>query len=124
VLLWRYAGICREAKGLEKAITQIQQWRLEFNSLGLTQTIAALSPGESVRLPSHEAEKLLRRWAETQNLLDNADLILKSALFRTESRGGHYRLDYPATDPNWQVHTVVTGSDWSRSAPVEGWTQA
>jgi L-aspartate oxidase len=48
-------------------------------------------------------------------LLDIGYLILKSAVFRTESRGGHYRLDYPQTDSNWAVHTVVTGNHWYTS---------
>ncbi|OBQ34188.1 MAG: hypothetical protein AN487_18715, partial [Anabaena sp. CRKS33] len=57
-------------------------------------------------------EKELRLWAETRNLLDVAELILKSAVFRTESRGGHYRLDYPQTDANWEFHTVVQNQEW------------
>lgn len=117
ILLWRYAGICREAEGLKTAIAQIEQWQQEFDGLGLTQTMQALVPGDSLVLESPQANHQIRRWAETQNLLDNAALILKSALFRTESRGGHYRLDYPETDPSWQVHTVVKGEDWSQSVP-------
>ncbi|HBY76779.1 MAG TPA: L-aspartate oxidase, partial [Cyanobacteria bacterium UBA11148] len=62
----------------------------------------------------------LRIWGETYNLLDVAYLILKSAAFRTESRGGHYRLDYPQPDPNWQVHTLVQGKHWWKSAVVVG----
>ncbi|MEL6456231.1 MAG: hypothetical protein AAFQ40_16150, partial [Cyanobacteria bacterium J06623_5] len=36
-----------------------------------------------------------------------AALILKSAAFRTESRGGHYRSDYPDPQEKWLVHTVI-----------------
>ncbi len=122
ILLWRSAGICREAKGLDRAVIQIQQWRQEFAGLKLTQTLTTLKPGPSIPLSSHTIA-LVRRWAETQNLLDNSDLILKSALYRTESRGGHYRLDYPKTDPAWQVHTVVTDDTWSQSALIPNWTE-
>jgi L-aspartate oxidase len=58
------------------------------------------------------AQQQLKTCAETLNLLDIAYLILKSSLFRTESRGGHYRTDYPDTSPNWQVHTLVKGDRW------------
>jgi L-aspartate oxidase len=54
-------------------------------------------------------------WSETRNLLDIAYLILKSAAFRTESRGGHYRLDYPNPDPNCQAHTLVQYEQWWKS---------
>ena len=40
-----------------------------------------------------------------------AALILKSAVFRTESRGGHYRSDYPQSYADWQVHTLISFSD-------------
>ena len=46
-------------------------------------------------------------WVQVRNILDIAYLILKSAAYRTESRGGHYRLDYPESNPDWQVHTLV-----------------
>jgi L-aspartate oxidase len=52
------------------------------------------------------------------NLYDIAWLVLNSAAFRTESRGGHFRQDYPDTRPEWQVHTVVEGDRWQKSGPV------
>ncbi|MGB3207032.1 MAG: L-aspartate oxidase, partial [Crinalium sp.] len=56
---------------------------------------------------------------ETRNLLDVAFLILKSAAFRQESRGGHYRLDFPTSDALWQVHTLVQKNHLSKSTPTE-----
>jgi succinate dehydrogenase/fumarate reductase flavoprotein subunit len=39
---------------------------------------------------------------ETKNMVLSAEMRLRSALFRTESRGNHYREDYPRRDdPNW-----------------------
>jgi L-aspartate oxidase len=35
-----------------------------------------------------------------------AELLLEAALFRRESRGGHYRLDAPAAQPFWRCHTL------------------
>ena len=32
-------------------------------------------------------------------------LLLKACLFREESRGGHYRNDFPAKETNWKCHT-------------------
>jgi L-aspartate oxidase len=115
LLMWSNAGICRVADRLETAIAQIKTWQQQFHQLSLTQALAALSPGVALSLPNSTARLQIRRCAETQNLLDNANLILKSALFRTESRGGHYRLDFPATDGAWQVHTQVEKENWTRS---------
>lgn len=57
-------------------------------------------------------------WGETRNLLDIGELILKSALFRQESRGGHYRSDFPATTSDWRVHTLISGLKVWRSSPI------
>jgi succinate dehydrogenase/fumarate reductase flavoprotein subunit len=47
---------------------------------------------------SHE----LRLAHETKNMVLNAEMILRASLFRTESRGRHYREDYPhRDDPTW-----------------------
>jgi L-aspartate oxidase len=119
VLMWNNAGICRDAERLESAIAQVQDWRHKFGQLGITQRLTTLPIGVTLTLPSVQISKSIRRWAETQNLLDNAYLILKSALFRTESRGGHYRIEYPNTDQGWQVHTLVQGEDWSKSQPIQ-----
>ncbi|MCL1897173.1 MAG: succinate dehydrogenase/fumarate reductase flavoprotein subunit, partial [Clostridiales bacterium] len=40
-------------------------------------------------------------------MLDLAEMITRSALFRTESRGAHYREDYPERDPSWLKHTCL-----------------
>lgn len=118
VLMWSNAGICRVEERLEAAISQVKAWREQLRQLALPQILAALPPGLSVSLPDPTARLRIRRCTETQNLLDNAYLILKSALFRTESRGGHYRIDFPATDEAWQAHTQVQGEHWTRSQPV------
>jgi len=45
---------------------------------------------------------------ELYNMLDIAEIVTRSALFRTESRGAHYRIDYPKRDDeNWRCHTQV-----------------
>jgi L-aspartate oxidase len=84
-LAWQAAGISRSQTELEKALSQIKLWQLQLKDL---------------QAPS-------RLWVETRNLADYGYLIVKSALFRTESRGAHYRSDYLETLPSWEVHTVI-----------------
>lgn len=119
-LMWLSAGICRNHKTLAAAIAKVSNLRSQFQALAVSQWIEGLQPGVCWQLQSGVN---LRQWGEARNLLDVSDLILQSALFRTESRGGHYRDDYPQTDSAWRVHTVIRGREISQSHPLAAPTE-
>lgn len=83
--MWRNVGIQRNQSGLEAAERQVDFWR-----------------GYVLRREFSE----LHGW-ELQNMLLVSKLIIASALARKESRGVHYRRDYPDTDPKQASHTSV-----------------
>lgn len=111
-LMWRSAGICRNQSQMEAAISEVETWQQEFAALPISRSLQAFNPGQRFELDSSDLVSIVRLWGETRNLLEVAVLMLKSANFRTESRGGHYRLDYPQTQPKWQVHTLVQADSW------------
>ena len=77
-LMWRHAGLFRHAKGLEAAATELDRlWR----------SASAIELG-----PQDLAAR------RTVMLITVGRLIARAALRRTESRGAHYREDYPRRD--------------------------
>ncbi len=110
-VLWNSAGIARTGDQMQSAIAQVHQWRQDFLKASLSRQLRSLPPGQAVTV---NPAIPVRTWAETQNLLDIGYLILKSAHFRTESRGGHYRADYPESKAQWQAHTVVEQDTWQQ----------
>ena len=118
-LMWKSAGICRNRELLEAAISQVKIWRDLLFSQNIGQYILHEFASPNIYFNSGEAHNQFKIAAETLNLLDISDLILKSAVFRQESRGGHYRTDYPQTNPKWQVHTLIKG-DRLRTSPIHG----
>ena len=117
-LMWNSAGICRNQSVMESAITTVKTWQDEFKSWEISQYLLNLKPQQNAQFNSPEVAQYLKSLAEILNLLDLAYLLLKSAAFRTESRGGHYRLDYPEIDSEWQVHTVIK-CDCCTSTPTK-----
>lgn len=111
VLMWQSAGICRTQEVLDNALRQVKSWQEEIEQLTISKYLFNLTPNQTVKFNSKEAENNLKIYAETVNLLEIAYLILQSAAFRKESRGGHYRLDYPETSPDWIGHTLVQRSE-------------
>ncbi|HHY27577.1 MAG TPA: L-aspartate oxidase [Desulfitobacterium dehalogenans] len=83
-LMWEYVGIIREEEGLKKAIKLIGDWDRTF-------------------IPEREIAQL-----ELKNLLAIGHCVARAALAREESRGGHYRSDYPETHTKDLKHSIQT----------------
>ena len=77
--MWDYVGIVRTTARLELALARIQLHRREIEQYYRTYRVTS---------------DLL----ELRNIADVAELVIRSALQRRESRGLHYTLDYPAPD--------------------------
>jgi L-aspartate oxidase len=78
-LMWSLVGIERNGHDLRKAMEQLNSWRVEGT------TVSSF---------------------ETANLLELARVTTQAALTRCESRGAHFRDDYPASSPEWQRSLV------------------
>ncbi|MCS6813410.1 MAG: L-aspartate oxidase [Cyanobacteria bacterium] len=116
-LVWQSAGICRTGNQLTAAIDQVAQWRQVFANLALTRRLTTIAtPTELGTVGLTDSQ--VRLWSETRNLLDISYLILESAAFRTESRGGHFRSDYPTPQADWQVHTLIHHHHITKSPPI------
>jgi L-aspartate oxidase len=85
-LMWRAAGLFRSRQALADAVHQLDG--AEDAPEGITGIDAFTS-------------EVWRRY----NLLTVARLVARAALGREESRGGHFRADFPARDDrHWRVH--------------------
>ena len=79
------------------------------NEAGLRQVLATVEELRQERLPQVAVGKvsLLRRAIEAENSLLTAELMARAALLRRESRGSHYREDYPQRDDaHWRVNIL------------------
>ena len=105
-LLWEKVGIIRKETSLKEAIHTIN----EFN-----EAVEVLLPGST-----KEMAKLI----ECRNALLTAKAIALSALKRTESRGSHYREDFPNEETEWLSHIhvgMLSGTPVIKhAAPISG----
>lgn len=86
-LMWQHVGVVREGSSLREVV------------------------GELIRLKEQTATPATRAAREAANILDTGLLIARAALAREESRGAHYRTDFPLkNDAKFQKHSVICGN--------------
>ncbi len=116
-LCWQAAGVERSASSLAPALRWVRLRRAELAGAPLLRQIQALEPGHALQLEPEVAQRLLQL-QDLQQRLILAGLLIEAALFRSESRGGHFRRDAPAAQPFWHVHTVQEKGRPLGTAPV------
>lgn len=95
-LTWDLVGLIRSEEGLKKALAEFQ--RMEEEDL----------PRITLASPSRRYNRELIETLELSSLLKVAKAVATPALRRTESRGAHFREDYPQWDNrNWLKHLRI-----------------
>jgi succinate dehydrogenase / fumarate reductase flavoprotein subunit len=89
------ASVFREAKGLTAMREKLRELRARYRQVKVEDQSACYNTE-------------LLEVIELSSLLDLAEVLVESALARQESRGAHFREDFPKRDdPNWLKHTLA-----------------
>lgn len=90
-LMWESASMLRNQKGLETASEELASIQEEL--------------ANELRVDTH---RKLKAYLQLRNMVLVCSFIAKAALMRTESRGAHYRTDYPSRDDkNWLKNIFI-----------------
>ncbi|MGV8144928.1 MAG: fumarate reductase (CoM/CoB) subunit TfrA [Methanothermobacter sp.] len=100
--MWKNVAIIRDSEGLKTAIDRIEE---------LKNMMA------DVKIPDIKVyNKDLQDYLEVENLLEVALLTAEAALIREESRGAHFREDYPETLDEWRKSIIMNKDEEVRFA--------
>lgn len=92
-VMWHNVGIIRQGKDLEEALLRIK----ELKSL-------------SEKLEARDSRGLIKS-LEFKNMLLLSEMVCRAALLREESRGAHYRRDYPQEETAWLNNIIIYRRD-------------
>jgi succinate dehydrogenase/fumarate reductase flavoprotein subunit len=101
-MMWLRAGIVRSQLDLEKALEEIKDFRIGTRNCKI------------------ETPKDLMNSIGLRNMLLISEMVCRSALLRTETRGSHYRSDYPLEDNvGWLKNIVIRKKDNEMTIDVQ-----
>jgi succinate dehydrogenase/fumarate reductase flavoprotein subunit len=96
---WENVGVLRESWRLKSALEDIEKMRKEVSNIVTTSKDRIYNKEWMVAI-------------QMENMLMVLEVVARSALMRTESRGAHYRKDFPNIDyDNWNKNIVVKQVD-------------
>jgi len=98
-LMTEKVGVFRMERGMEEAIEALKELKERACRTALSSEGLIMN------------QDLIQRW-ELDNLLSNAMVIAKGALNRRESRGGHFRDDFPERNDQFHYHTLACMADY------------
>jgi L-aspartate oxidase len=103
-LCWSVAGVERSSGKLQEALPEVRRQRQCFEGKAIWRNVQEQPPEVCFQLDGAHVSRFLLLHEFRQRLV-LAELLMEAALFRVESRGGHYRTDAPARQPFWQRHS-------------------
>ncbi|MBX0284930.1 FAD-binding protein [Halomicroarcula sp. F28] len=92
-ILWEHAGILRDEASLREGLAELDALRARTADL---------------RIDGDRTSREFEFAVDLSFSLPIAETMLRAALERTESRGAHYRTDYPETDGDWRRNIVMS----------------
>lgn len=109
-LMWERVGVLRDAAGLTEAQTELAKLKLELTRTGID------GDNRVFNLSWHD-------WLNLRSLIEVSEVIAAAALARENSRGAHYREDFPQVGNLEQSYFTIAGRRndkvWVERAPVE-----
>lgn len=102
-LMTEKVGVFRVEKGILEAIEALKELKERACRTALSCEDLIMNPD------------LIQRW-EVDSLLDNAMVIAEAALHRRESRGGHFRDDFPERNDQFHYHTLTYMAEYGEVA--------
>ena len=92
-LMWEKVAIVREEKTLNEALKELQEMQKDLDNLDVPDK------------DQYNTELLTA--LEVINMVEICILVVKSAILRSESRGAHFRSDFPETNDAWKRSIIL-----------------
>lgn len=98
VEFYKNVGLFRTQEKLEVTLKKVKEWKEKVPQMGITDKSKTYNTN-------------LKDFIEFTNILDLAEVVILSAMARKESRGAHYRSDFPSENTEFAKKTLIKVED-------------
>lgn len=105
-IMWKNIGVVKNKSGLLEGIESLKKIKKDIKNI-------------YVSTRTYVWNKELVDALEAEFMVKAAILIAQAAHYRKESRGSHFREDYPEENPSWQVNVVIHNGVMKKESVVE-----
>lgn len=93
-MMWEHVGVIRREEEMIEGLNQLKAFSQIKLKTGMSKVMN---------------QKLMSA-LDIRNMLPTCEMIFLSALYRKESRGAHFRSDFPSIDPQWKKNIICTAT--------------
>ncbi len=93
-MFYTKVGISRDKNTLDSSLREVKLYLKQLPQMGVSDSSTLYNTN-------------LIEFLEFKNMLELSRLVLKGAIAREESRGAHFRVDFPNEDDKFKMHTIV-----------------
>lgn len=94
-IFYKNIGLFRTDLNMKAVLSQIRQWQKEFSFMGISDKGRVYNTN-------------LVEFIEFGNMLELSEIVVVSAVSRCESRGSHFRIDYPQSHESFEKISIAS----------------
>ncbi len=115
---WENIGVSRSKNKMELFSNDLDNTKSAFIDNSLLNIVKQVEIDQKLSF-DEQHRRALNLLIDFQNRQITTRLLVEACLFREESRGGHYRIDYPEKNDLWKCHSNQKRNQGIKQSPIQ-----
>lgn len=116
---WEYTGVSRSKNKMDSFYYYLENDKSALIDSPLLNLVKQVEVEQKLSF-DEQHRRALNLLIDLQNRQITTKLLVEACLFREESRGGHYRIDYPNKNHSWECHSNQKRNQEIKKSPIQG----
>ena len=115
---WEYIGVSRSKNNMDLFLHNLENDKATLLDNTFLNEVKQLEIDQKLRF-DEQHRRAINLLIDLQNRQITTKLLVEACLFREESRGGHYRIDYTNKNDIWKCHSIQRRNQEIKKSPIQ-----